>query len=268
MNVLDAVALGIMQGLTEFLPVSSSGHLVILRNLLGFSAPQLLLDTVLHLATLGAVCVFFRRDIFEIFFEFKQWLLESRRLRDLMKTSHGSLAVWVIIGTLPTAAIGLGFRGYFEDLFGSPSAVGSMLLVTGCIVGMTRLIPESYNTRSRLGLWVALSVGVAQGLAVTPGISRSGITIVCALLFGLQRDLAGRFSFLLSIPAILGALVLQLDSDAAAQIGLGALAAGFVVSLIVGVGALRLLMGMLARGRLFYFTPYCWLAGVLVLLFS
>ncbi|MFO8091265.1 MAG: undecaprenyl-diphosphate phosphatase [Desulfatiglandaceae bacterium] len=267
MNVLETVALGMMQGLTEFLPVSSSGHLVILKNLLGFSEPELLLDTVLHMATLVAVCVFFRRDIFEIFSELRHWFVESRRPADLMKTAHGSLAVWVIIGTLPTAAIGLGFRRHFEDMFGSPSAVGLMLLVTGCIVGITRLIPDKYNTKSRLGLWVALSVGLAQGLAVTPGISRSGITIVCALLFGLRRDLAGRFSFLLSIPAILGAVVLQLDSAAAARIGLTPLAVGFVVSLLVGLGALRVLMGMLAKGRLFYFTPYCWFAGVIVLLF-
>jgi undecaprenyl-diphosphatase len=268
MNVLDAVALGVMQGLTEFLPVSSSGHLVILSNLLGFPEPQLLFDTVLHLATLVAVCVYFRRDIFKIFSELSQWVVESRRPGDLMKTSHGSMAVWVILGTLPTAAVGLGFRRQFEVLFGSPSAVGLMLLVTGCIVGITRLIPDRYNTKSGLGLWVVLSVGLAQGLAVTPGISRSGITIVCALLFGLQRDLAGRFSFVLSIPAILGALVLQLDSDAAAHIGLAPLAAGFAASLLVGLGALRLLMGMLSRGRLFYFTPYCWFAGFIVLLFS
>lgn len=268
MNVLETVALGFMQGLTEFLPVSSSGHLVILRNLLGFPEPELLLDTVLHLATLVAVCVFFRRDIFQIFSELGQWLRESLRPGDLMKSVHGSMAVWVIIGTLPTAAIGLGFRRQFEDLFGSPSAVGLMLLVTGCIVGITRLIPDRYNTKSGLGPWIALSVGLAQGLAVTPGISRSGITIVCALLFGLQRDLAGRFSFLLSIPAILGAVVLQLDMDAAARIGLAPLAAGFVVSLFVGLGALRILMGMLAKGRLFYFSPYCWLAGAVVLLFS
>lgn len=267
MNVLETVALGIMQGLTEFLPVSSSGHLVILRNLLGFPEPELLLDTVLHMATLVAVCVFFRRDIFDIFSELKHWLLISRRPADLMKTAHGSMAAWVIIGTLPTAVIGLGFRRHFEDLFGSPSSVGLMLLVTGCIVGITRLIPDRYNTKSDLGLWVVLSMGLAQGLAVTPGISRSGITIVCALLFGLRRDLAGKFSFLLSIPAILGAVVLQLDSAAAARIGFTPLAVGFVGALFVGLGGLWVLMDMLSRGRLFYFTPYCWFAGVLVLLF-
>jgi undecaprenyl-diphosphatase len=161
----------------------------------------------------------------------------------------------------------LGFRRHFEDLFGSPSAVGLMLLVTGFIVGITRLIPDRYSTKSGLGLWVVLSMGLAQGLAVTPGISRSGITIVCALLFGLRRDLAGKFSFLLSIPAVLGAVVLQLDSAAAARIGFTPLVVGFVVALFVGLGGLWVLMGMLSRGRLFYFTPYCWFAGVFVLLF-
>ena len=268
MGVLETVALGILQGLTEFLPVSSSGHLVILKNLLGFREPELLVDTVLHLATLMAVCVFFRRDILLIFSELRQWLARGHRPADLMNFTHGSLAVWVIIGTLPTAAVGLGFRRSLEAMFGSTSAVGLMLLVTGCIVGLTRFIPERYNTRSSLGPWVALSVGLAQGMAVMPGISRSGITIVCALLFGVRRDLAGKFSFLLSIPAILGAVVLQLDYDAAARIGLPSLAAGFIAAVFVGLGALRVLMSMLARGRLYYFTPYCWFAGVIVLLFS
>ena len=125
----------------------------------------------------------------------------------------------VILGSVPTAIIGLIFKDPIEEAFGSMFTVGIMLLLTGTIVGITRLIPKSRNTAMRVGPLVALAVGTAQGLAIMPGISRSGSTIVCALLLGLDRELAGRFSFLLAIPAILGAVILQLDAEAIHRLG-------------------------------------------------
>ena len=171
----------------------------------------------------------------------------------------------VLIGTLPTLLIGILFRSSIENLFGSLSMVGVMLVVTGLILAITKLIPEDYNRSEVVGILVALAVGTAQGLALIPGISRSGSTIVCGLLCGLIRDMAARFSFLLAIPAIIGATVVQLDAEGIGNVGLLSLTSGFISSALVGLIALRILMGMVRRGRLFYFAPYCWALGLLIL---
>ncbi len=255
MNSLETIILGIVQGLTEFLPISSSGHLVIFQNLLGFSEPELLLDSALHLGTLVAVCIYFRSDLRKMVFE--AWKFDFRK-------SNESLLLWVIVGTVPTGLIGLIFRSPLESLFGSINMTGTMLIVTGIIIAVTKLIPEEYGKRTSLGMVIALAVGSAQGLAIIPGISRSGATIVCGLLCGLDRDLAARFSFLLSLPAIAGALILQLDSAALERVGLAPLLCGFVCSAVVGLLALRILMGMVRRGRLYYFAPYCWAIGLII----
>ena len=259
MNSFETSILGIIQGLTEFLPVSSSGHLVLFQNLLGFKEPALLLDCSLHLGTLLAVCVYFRNDLKKIATEI--W-------KGDLKTPHASLALWVVVGSVPTAVIGLAFKTPLERLFGSVTIVGAMLLATGIIVALTRMIPEGHGTRTRVGLLAALAVGTAQGLAIIPGISRSGATIVCALLFGLNRDLAGRFSFLLSIPAIIGALAIQIDIGALERVGLVPLAFGFFSSAVVGLLALKLLMGIVRKGHLYYFAPYCWAIGLVVVFAS
>jgi len=259
MNSFETSILGIIQGLTEFLPVSSSGHLVLFQNLLGFKEPALLLDCSLHLGTLLAVCIYFRADLRNMVKEI--W-------KGDFKNPHASLALWVVVGSVPTAVIGLVFKTPLERLFGSVTIVGFMLIATGMIVGLTRMIPEDYGTSIRVGLIAALVVGTAQGLAIIPGISRSGATIVCALLFGLNRDLAARFSFLLSIPAIIGALAIQIDLDTLERVGLVPLGFGFFSSAIVGLLALKLLMGIVRKGHLYYFAPYCWAMGLLVVFAS
>jgi len=259
MDIFQTITLGIIQGLTEFLPVSSSGHLVLLQNLFGLKEPELLLDSSLHLGTLFAVCLYFRDDI-------KQMVREVLKF-DLSKP-HGSLALWVLVGSLPTGIIGLLFKTPLERLFGSLPIVGLMLVATGVIVGSSRLIPKNYHSRERVGLLIALAVGTAQGLAIIPGISRSGATIVCGLFCGLDRELAGRFSFLLSIPAIIGALAVQLNVEALENVGIAPLLFGFASSAVVGILALRLLMGMVKKGHLSYFAPYCLALGLLIFLAS
>jgi undecaprenyl-diphosphatase len=259
MNIFETTILGIIQGLTEFLPVSSSGHLVLFQNLLGFKEPELLLDCSLHFGTLLAVCVYFRNDLKKIVTEI--W-------KGDFKNPHASLALWIVVGSVPTAVIGLVFKAPLERLFGSVTIVGATLIVTGIIVALTRMIPEGFGTRTRVGLLAALAVGTAQGLAIIPGISRSGTTIVCALLLGLDRDLAGRFSFLLAIPAIIGALAIQIDLDALERVGLVPLGFGFFSSAIVGLLALKLLMGIVRKGHLYYFAPYCWVIGLVVVFAS
>ncbi|MBW2082829.1 MAG: undecaprenyl-diphosphate phosphatase [Deltaproteobacteria bacterium] len=241
MNILDAAILGFIQGLTEFLPISSSGHLVIFQNLLGFAEPQLLLDVTLHVGTLLAVVVYFKEDIFKI----------TRQV----------LAIVII----PTALIGFFFKGPLERLFTSVSVVGVMLLVTGIIIGITYFIPSRYTSRMNIDLITALLIGTAQGLAIIPGISRSGATIACGLLCGLDRELAGRFSFLVAIPAIIGALLLQLHQQSLTSAPLTSLTVGFMVSATVGFLCLKILMTMVKKGHLAYFAPYCFIAGAMAL---
>jgi undecaprenyl-diphosphatase len=266
-TTIETIFLGIIQGLTEFLPVSSSGHLVVGKSLLGFREPELLLDTALHFGTLLAVCVYFRSDLRQMIEEL--WRLiprgENRRSGSGL---HANLALMVVVGSIPTALIGIIFKDPLESLFGSVKTVGMMLVITGIIVAITRFIPEAYGKRDRVSVIIALAIGAAQGVAIVPGISRSGATIVCGLLLGLNRDLAGRFSFILCIPAIIGALLLQLDMAAITRVGAVPLIAGFLVSAFVGFLALKLLMGMIRRGHFYYFAPYCWVMGILTLVLA
>ena len=264
MTHLETILLGVVQGLTEFLPVSSSGHLVIFENLLGFKEPEILLDASLHLGTLLAVCIYFRSDLKKMIQELWAWVAPGSQNGAL--GSHALLALMVVVGSIPTAFIGLIFKDPLEALFSSVTTVGVMLLVTGVIVGVTKFISRNHGKWDQVGIWMALAIGTVQGLAIIPGISRSGSTIVCALLLGLNRETAGRFSFLLSIPAIIGAVGLHLESDAIARVGIAPLTVGFASSALVGFFALKLLMGMVKKGHFYYFAPYCWVVGILTII--
>ena len=265
MDVLTSVILGIVQGLTEFLPISSSGHLVLFQNLFGFHEPELLLDTSLHVGTLLAVILYFRQDVKAMGHELRAVIAPGGSgdgPATRLERVRSSMVTWVVVGNIPTAVIGGVFRAPLERLFGSIAVVGFMLLVTGALLAVTRAVPE--GTR-RLGLLAALAVGTAQGLAIIPGISRSGATIACGLLMGLDRETAARFSFLLSIPAIAGALGLQLATGTATGPEAVVLLSGGIAAAVVGLAALGLLMRLVRRGRFSWFAPYCWAVGLVVL---
>ena len=271
MDSITSIFLGIIQGLTEFLPISSSGHLVLFQNIFGFREPELMLDISLHLGTLVAVCIFFRFDLKEIIGETWHFSVDilngQKKLRSIDNQSHVMLMLWIIAGTVPTAIIGLVFRSPLEALFGDVNKVGFMLLCTGVILAVTRFISTEYNRRMDVGLITALVVGISQGLAIIPGISRSGTTIVCGMLCGMERELSARFSFLLSIPAIIGAMALQIVSEGLNRLDIIPLSLGFLSSAIVGFIALKILMGMVKKGRLSYFAPYCWALGLSIIIF-
>jgi len=271
MDSITSMFLGIIQGLTEFLPISSSGHLVLFQNIFGFREPELMLDISLHLGTLVAICIFFRSDLKEIIGETWHFSVDilngQKKLRSIGKRSHVMLMLWIIAGTVPTAIIGLVFKSPLEALFGDVDKVGFMLLCTGLILAVTRFISMEHNKRRDVGLITALVVGISQGLAIIPGISRSGTTIVCGMLCGMERELSARFSFLLSIPAIIGAMALQIGSEGLSRSDIISLSLGFLSSAIVGFIALKILMGMVRRGRLSYFAPYCWALGLSIIVF-
>jgi undecaprenyl-diphosphatase len=273
MESLQSVMLGIIQGLTEFLPVSSSGHLVLLQNLFGIREPELLFDISLHIGTLIAIFIVFYREIRSIL----QTLL---RLPALIKSSGNlksvfadneeiRIAALILIGSIPTAILGILFHKITEQIFGSVWIVGMMLLITGTLLWFTRRITIEGRPLIKVSIRDALMIGLIQGMAIMPGISRSGATISMALFLGMNREVAGRYSFLLSIPAILGAMMLSLNSTIIqTDIPVRIILLGTVTAAIVGYIGLKILLRLVKQGHLYYFAPYCWLLGAVTLIWS
>jgi len=257
---IQALWLGVIQGLTEFLPVSSSGHLVLAQKLLGLKEPALLFDVSVHVGTLLAVVVYFWPDLWS--------MVRGLWARD-QQGRQGRRLLWLVVaGSVPTALLGLFLKDWFEAMFASTAAVGVALVITGGLLLATRWLPPGDRGLERTGAGRAFLVGLAQGLAITPGISRSGSTISVGLMLGLERRLAAHFSFVLSVPAILGALLLQLlHLDAARQVALAPLLVGAAASALTGYLALRFLLRVVQRGKLHLFAPYCLLLGIAALLF-
>jgi undecaprenyl-diphosphatase len=270
---VKVVILGIIQGLTEFLPISSSGHLVLSQQLFGMKEPELLLNISLHLGTLAAVCIVFYKEIRAILIalmQFPRLFKQNGGLKNLLSGNEQyRLVLMILIGSIPTAILGLLFHSIADQIFNSVEIVGCMLLVTGTFLWMTRHVALGGLNINKMKAKDAIRVGIAQGLAIMPGISRSGATISTALYLGIDRELAGRYSFLLSIPAIGGALLLELDSSlAVSSVPLATILVGVLTAGATGWVALILLLRLVKRGKLYLFAPYCWLVGVAALVLS
>ncbi len=271
LGTIEAIILGLVQGATEYLPVSSSGHLVIAQHLFGLEEPVLFFDIVLHLGTLLAVVGYYRRDIMEIVLETLgglRDLWERQRPADVLeKRPAFQLGLMIVLGTIPTAVLGLAFEETFERLFGSVRWVGFMLMATGVVLALTRLTDGGEEGRTMPTWKDALIIGFVQGLAITPGISRSGSTIAAALFLGMERSQAARYSFLLSLPSIIGALILKIG-DPAEGVGTLALSLGFVSAAISGYFCLALLVRLVKKGRFSWFAPYCLAIGLAAVLLA
>ncbi|SHI81051.1 Undecaprenyl-diphosphatase [Desulfatibacillum alkenivorans DSM 16219] len=271
MHWLEVVLLGVIQGLTEFLPVSSSGHLVLFQGLMGMEEPELLLDICLHVGTLAAVLWVFYPQILEAakgLFRFCAAVLKGRAAMAQVwaDDQDARMALLIIIGTIPTGFIGMGFHKIADKLFASPVLAGAMLLITGALLWATRYVRAEGKLLPKVTWGNALTVGTVQGLAILPGISRSGSTICAALFLGVDREVAARYSFLLSIPAIAAALILEVaDAGAAAHPPVSMLLLGGIVSALTGLAALKWLLAIVRKGSLWWFAPYCWLVGATVL---
>ena len=274
MSVIEGVLLGLLQGVAEFLPISSSGHLAIVQELFDLDDVPLLFDVFLHLATLAAVALFFRRRIWALVGVAGRWLARKSLPED--KADLQTICA-LLLGTAVTAVFGLALCDVVEDFDEKLICVGFLitagLLVLSDAVEERRrksgFAPESQGAGKGVSLLQGLGIGVAQGFGVLPGISRSGSTIAGALLCGVNRETAGEFSFLLSIPTILGAFVLQLgDLDEMGEaVGLAPVLAGGVAAFVAGIFALAVLMRIVRRGRLEWFALYLIPAGILGLLF-
>ena len=275
MTTLEAVVLGIIQGLTEFLPVSSSGHLVLFQQIFGLKEAELFFDVCVHLGTLVAVILVFHREIGNIIAALLRLLSlagqKDKFLQQLESDPDVKMAWLIIIGSIPTAILGLMFHNIADRLFSSPFFTGLMLVVTGLLLWLTRRARLDGKKTGLAGFsrTKAFIIGIVQGLAIIPGISRSGSTISIGLLLGINRETAARYSFLLSIPAIVGAGLLSLkdglsQTDPVIRLSL----LGAVSAALVGYGALKVLLRMVKRGHLYVFAPYCWLVGILAIVLS
>ncbi len=272
MDVVKAVILGAVQGLTEFLPVSSSGHLVIAREIL--NAPEALLsfDVLVHLGTAVAVLLVFRRDVARLLAAAIAIVSDVARgtglARAFSRDETRRTVLLIVVASVPTALMGLALEPLVRGLFTSKLAVGVFLVVTGLVLWLADRAGTGRVPLSRLGAAGAFCIGVAQGLAVAPGFSRSGATISTGLLFGLRRDDAARFSFLLSIPVILGASALELPDLVRMGLAKGFAApflAGAIASIISGYVAIHLVFSALRKRRFMVFAVYTWLASAAVI---
>ncbi len=257
MEYLLSMLIGLLQGLTEFLPVSSSGHLVLSQHLLGIKQESLFLEVVLHLGTAFAIVFVYREDIFHL-------VKSGFSSEPEKKWASWHLLKLLIVGSIPAGIVGVFFKDFFEEVFMEPRISGFMLMVTAGILFLSRRHVERGNI---LTYGSALIIGLAQAFAIFPGISRSGSTIVAALMLGLARKEAGRFSFYLALPAIFGAALLQVKDISEVVLPLGAIVSGFLVSFVSGVIALKILLRFVEKGKLHYFAYYCLPVGLLAVLF-
>lgn len=271
MDVLQAIIIGIVQGLTEFLPISSSGHLVLVPEIMGVKS-SLAFDTLLHVGTLVAVVTYFWNDIVHMIRSFISSLTDipgGNFRNGIDEDPYKRLAWMVIIGTIPAGLAGVLFKDFFESLFSSITAVGFFLIVTGLLLWGSERISAKIREKlpvEKLGVRDSLIIGGAQALAIAPGISRSGATISAGLFLGFERELAARYSFLLSIPAILGAAIIQVKDISAGMDLLGAsMIAGFVASAVSGYIAIKFLLKLIRERDLYVFAYYCFALGLLVL---
>ena len=272
MSYFMSAILGFVQGVAEFLPISSSGHLTLLQHFFGVEEVDTLFNILLHFATLLAVCVYYFRDVVEMIAEF------FRAIGDLFsrKTSKGNppearrLVLLIIVGTLPLFVIMLA-KDYVEALGNSPAFVSCALLVTGCILFFSDRMSGGRKTARNATLKDVLLVGLAQGCATIPGLSRSGCTISAGMAVGFDRKFAVRYSFLMSLPAVLGATLLEVV-DVLGEGGglpmelLPKYILGMVIAGVVGYFSIHLVNLLASKGKFGAFAYYCWAVGIVSLI--
>lgn len=262
MPVFQAVVLGLVQGLTEFIPISSSGHLVLVPEALGWDSPGLSFDVLLHIASLAALLVYFSGDLLDIARGFFAGDGHSRRM-----------VMFLAVGTIPAALAGYLLADYFEDSFEDAEAAALQLLITAAILFFaeqaltwhtkkTARTGAKLRTMREMNVADAGAIGVAQAISILPGISRSGSTIASGLALGFTRDDSARFAFLLAIPALAGAAVFKIPDLAGSELGWGAGVGGFLASLVSSYAAISILIRYLKTRTLYPFAIYCVVAGI------
>lgn len=253
MDIFQAITLSIVQGLTEFLPISSSGHLVLFQKTFLLPAPPIFFDTALHFGTLFAVIFYLRKDLFSIMANLK----ENKKFIGL-----------IVLGTVPAALFGFFFKEQIERTFDSYTFLGIGFLITAIMLGATFFFKKNEKRTDDISWFDSLFIGTFQAFSILSSISRSGATIAASLFRKLDRETAFKFSFFLFIPAILGALALQLfDINDVPKSEINFSILGFFISGITGFFTLKILKDILVKGRFFYFAIYCTILGIMILVF-
>ena len=275
LNYLYTAFLGLVQGIAEFLPISSSGHLSLFQNFFGLQSAEesnLFLDVVLHLGTLISVFIYYWHDIVSMVQEFFRGCAALVHPDPAEKEPPAArrMVLLVIVGTIPLFAI-LPIKKYIDNLYNNTWFIACALLVTGCLLFISDRLSKGHKTERSVSLVDILLVGCAQAVATVPGLSRSGSTISAAMLLGCRRDFAVRYSFLMSIPAIIGANILSLADAVKAGIDWSMMPAylvGVIVAAVSGYFAIRLVNSSANKGKFGKFAYYCWGAGILALILS
>ena len=275
MNFIQAILMGIVQGLSEFLPISSSGHLVFTSNfykvfkgleIVQESNEEIFFDIMLHLGTLIAVLIFFRKEIMEIIIA----LINSLKTKDF-SDKNSKLGLYIILGTVITVAVALPMEKIAEKLVYSPAVVGILLVITGFVLFYSEYRSKKIASKAEVDLKTSIFIAIAQGLAALPGFSRSGWTIATGLFNGLDRLTAARYSFLVSIPIILGASMvyplIKIDLHEALTYNWGAIGVGTLVSALVGYLCIKYFLKFVAKFSLAIFGYYCVIVGIFTVIF-
>ncbi len=276
MNLIQAIIMGLMQGLTEFLPVSSSGHLVLTSSLYKYfthkdfvtgGSEEVVFDIVLHLGTLLAVCIFFKDDIIKITKAFINACLKKD-----FSDADAKMAAFILLGTVFTVLVAFPLKIVSESLINLPYIVGIFIFITGCILYIGEWASEKKQVKTdKVDLKTAIIIGLAQGIASIPGISRSGSTISTGILLGLDRVTCARYSFLLSLPIIIGASIfypiIELELNEFLNFNWIAFIVGFIVSFISGYFCIKYFLKFLAKHSMKVFAYYCWIAGAFMFVF-
>ncbi|MDO5847949.1 MAG: undecaprenyl-diphosphate phosphatase [Methanobrevibacter sp.] len=272
MDILSAIIIGIVQGLTEFLPISSSAHLIFVQKALGVES-NLAFDTFLHLGSLIAVLLFFYADIYKMI---KAWwlsigdLLQGRFREGIYEDPYKRLAWYVILASVPVGIVGILFEDQVDALFGGALYVPAFFLfVTGTILYLSQRMDKGDIDFANISAKESLFMGLGQACAVLPGLSRSGTTIAAGLVLGLNKEFAAKFSFILSIPAIVGAVIFQIkDIGAAMDANVAAILLGFFAAFIAGYIAIKCVLELIEKRSLDIFSYYCWVIGIIIFLGS
>ncbi|MBC7087312.1 MAG: undecaprenyl-diphosphate phosphatase [Tissierellales bacterium] len=268
MGWLEAIVLGFFQGIAEFLPISSSGHLALLQQFFGITQGNLFYAEMLHFGTLLSILIVYFKDIKAIVLDFLKLIIsifKSKKIPTL--NSNQKFAVLILIASIPTALIGLIFEDFIESMFSSVLPIGIAFIVTGFLLWFSEKKGNGNKSIENVTVKDSIFVGFMQGLAIFPGISRSGSTIVGALLRDFDRSLATEFSFILSIPAVLGSFLIGIKGaveNSSVTIELP-IFIGVFISAITGIFAIKALIKMLENKKLHYFSFYLWIIGIIVI---
>ncbi len=272
MDIIQGIIIGIVQGLTEFLPISSSAHLIFVQRLLGVES-SLAFDTFLHLGSLLAVLWFFKTDIYKML---RAWwlsigdILQHRFKEGFYADPYKRLAWYVILASVPVGIVGICFESQIDALFGGALYVPAFFLfVTGTILYISQRMNSGRVDFANISAKESLFMGLAQACAILPGLSRSGTTIAAGLVINLDKEFAAKFSFILSIPAILGAFLVQVgDIGAAMDVNFAAIILGFLAAFVAGYIAIKWVLDLIQKRSLDIFAFYCWIMGIVIFLGS